>query len=415
MADSDSKTGPARGAFSVVFVLVLALFLSISSWGIIHLSEAFLPETFLYLPLYIWLGLHAGLVILVLYAFQSFRKLRRHEDIRIFFRIFGIMVLTMVPELIFDATVILHAVTDGIAGFFTTSNWPVWILVVGAGLAITAFFAILHGILVGRWKFTLREHQLPFKELPNAWKDLRVVQISDLHIGSFFDRYHKLEPAIEKINALKPDVIVFTGDLVNNHATEAEGWAPLLSKLEAPLGKYSILGNHDYGDYVSWDSAEAKMANLERLKEIHAEAGFQLLNNSHVTLERDGESIQLIGVENWGLPPFPQYGSLEKALEGADADKFSILLSHDPSHWEAEVTRSTKIHLTLSGHTHGMQFGLETKTLKWSPVKWRYPKWAGLYSEGNQMLYVNRGLGFLGFPGRVGIWPEITLLRLQPA
>jgi predicted MPP superfamily phosphohydrolase len=213
---------------------------------------------------------------------------------------------------------------------------------------------------------------------------------------------------------LQPDIIFFTGDLVNNVADEMDELKTVFSKLAAPLGVYSILGNHDYGDYVQWESAQAKVANLEKLKTVHKEMGWRLLLNEHVGIEKDGQSIALIGIENWGARAnFSKYGDLSAAYKGAENYPFKILLSHDPSHWEAEVCRDYKdIDLVFSGHTHGMQFGLEIPGFRWSPVQYVYKQWAGLYRKDQQKLYVNRGFGFLGYPGRVGILPEITYLEL---
>jgi uncharacterized protein len=219
---------------------------------------------------------------------------------------------------------------------------------------------------------------------------------------------------VEKILSLQPDLILFTGDLVNNKADEMEHYTDLFSRVKAPMGVYSVLGNHDYGDYVKWDSKEEKAANLERLKQVHASLGWKLLMNEHVILEKENDRIAIIGVENWSAKSnFPKYGRLKEAQEGSDAP-FKILMSHDPSHWDAEVRKDYQdIDLMLSGHTHGMQFGVEMPGFKWSPVQYVYKQWAGLYQDGHQRLYVNRGFGFLGYPGRVGILPEITLIELS--
>jgi predicted MPP superfamily phosphohydrolase len=213
----------------------------------------------------------------------------------------------------------------------------------------------------------------------------------------------------------QPDLVLFTGDLVNDRAKEMEPWAPVFSEINAPHGVFSTLGNHDYGDYVKWDSPEAKMQNLEALKKVHANMGWRLLMNENVKIEKDGAVLQLVGIENWGAKArFPKYGKMELAMQGVNPDLPIILMSHDPSHWEAEVIpKYPQINLTLSGHTHGMQFGLENPYFKWSPVQWVYKQWAGLYQMEQQQLYVNRGFGFLGYPGRVGIMPEVTLLELM--
>jgi hypothetical protein len=276
--------------------------------------------------------------------------------------------------------------------------------------------AVIHGIWKGRFKFTLHKQELKFENLPEAFDGFTITQLSDIHIGSF-DNKEELERGLKMATNLKSDIIVFTGDLVNNVASEAEPWISSFQLLQAPQGVYSILGNHDYGDYVQWESKEQKMANLEQLKKHHAASGFRLLLNEQVTFEKNGQKIALIGLENWGAPPFPQYGNLAKATSFLEPNMFKVLLSHDPSHWDLEAkNHPSNIALSLAGHTHGMQFGVEIPWLKWSPVKFKYPKWAGLYPEGNgKYLYVNRGFGYLAFPGRVGIWPEITQITLRKA
>jgi hypothetical protein len=248
--------------------------------------------------------------------------------------------------------------------------------------------------------------------LPVAFKGLKIVHISDIHVGSFTNT-SALEKAFSIINDEQPDLIVFTGDLVNNKYTETDGYIDTLKKLNAPLGVYSIFGNHDYGDYIPWDSLEEKKEAQEKLKEVHKKAGWHLLWDEFVEIEKEGDKIALLGVQNWGARGFAKYGNLEKTYSGSEKYSFKMLLSHDPSHWDHEVSKKFKdIDLTLSGHTHGFQFGIEIPGLKWSPSKYIYPHWAGLYQKDNQYLYVNRGLGFLGYPGRLGIWPEITVLNL---
>jgi predicted MPP superfamily phosphohydrolase len=255
---------------------------------------------------------------------------------------------------------------------------------------------------------------VPSPNIPDAFHGYKIVQISDIHTGSFMDT-SALHKAFDIIMQQGADLILFTGDLVNNKAEEADGFEEVYRKLKAPHGVYSVLGNHDYGDYVQWDSPEEKRKNLESLKDVHKKAGWRLLMNEHVPIEKDGQKIALMGIENWGgNMHFPKYGRMDLAHRGTEEYPFKILMSHDPSHWEKQVqTEYKNIDLTLSGHTHGMQFGIEIPGFKWSPVKYFYKQWAGLYKQDNQFLYVNRGLGFLGYPGRLGIWPEITVLELQ--
>lgn len=275
------------------------------------------------------------------------------------------------------------------------------------------FAAVLYGVTKGRRKFNVARVRIESPGLPEAFNGLRVVQISDLHLGSYGDDLSIARDGVELINAESPDLLLFTGDMVNDYADEAEPFIPVFAGAQARMGKYSILGNHDYSDYVKWDSTTAKRANLEKLTDIHRQMGFKILLDEHVTLERGGDRIGLLGVQNWGRR-FQQYGDLDKAMYGSEQLPFRILMSHDPTHWDEKVL-GTGIDLTLSGHTHGAQFGVRLNGVVYSPAQWVYKHWAGLYAEGNQRLYVNRGFGFIGFPGRVGMPPEITVFELWKA
>jgi len=284
-----------------------------------------------------------------------------------------------------------------------------WIgIAAGGGM----FSTLIYGFS-NKYKYQVKNIKLSYQNLPAAFKGIKIVQISDIHSGSFQNK-HAVNHGVEMVLQQKPDLILFTGDLVNDRADEMTDYIDVFSKLSAPLGVYSTLGNHDYGDYIQWASEDAKMENLERLKGIHKQMGWRLLMNEHVPIERGGESIALIGIENWGAKAnFPKYGKMSEAYPGSEKYPFKILMSHDPSHWDAEVrVKYPDIDLTLAGHTHGMQFGIENPYFKWSPVQWVYKQWAGLYEETNQKLYVNRGYGFIGYPGRVGILPEITVIEL---
>ena len=285
---------------------------------------------------------------------------------------------------------------------------------VALGIAALPFSALLYGMYRGKYNFKVLKYNLEFEDLPSAFDGYQITQISDIHSGSFDDR-NKIEYAVDLINSQKSDAIFFTGDMVNNKSEEMKPWTGLFSKLEAADGKYSILGNHDYGDYIAWPTEEEKRDNLESLKTMQRDMGFDLLLNESRYLKRGEDKVALIGVENWGRGGFKKAGDLGKASEGISKEEFKILLSHDPSHWEDKVISDEKhYHLTLSGHTHGMQFGIEIPGIvKWSPVKWRYKYWAGLYEEMGQIINVNRGFGFIGYPGRVGIWPEITVITLK--
>lgn len=281
----------------------------------------------------------------------------------------------------------------------------------GLGLGGTLFGTLLFGF-GNKYNYQVKKIKLKFNNIPDAFKGMRMVHISDIHSGSFQD-IRAVNKGIDLILKQQADIIVFTGDLVNDRATEMEPYQNSFARLAAPLGVFSTLGNHDYGDYVQWPSAQAKMDNLEALKKVHANMGWRLLMNEHVVLEKKGEKIALLGIENWGAKArFPKYGKMDLAYPGTENIPFKILLSHDPSHWDAQILPEYPgIDLMLSGHTHGMQFGLENPYFKWSPVQWMYKQWAGLYEQGNQKLYVNRGYGFIGYPGRVGILPEITVIE----
>jgi len=286
------------------------------------------------------------------------------------------------------------------------------LLKVGAAFGIFLFLVVIHGMLFGKNNFKVENVEVFIQDLPTSFDGLRVVHFSDTHLGS----YGSIEPVrkgIEIIAGLHPDLIVFSGDMVNNEAAEAEKFIPLFQKLQPPLGMYSVLGNHDMGDYRRWGTIPEKEMNLERLVEVQQEMGFTALLNQHKFVKVGNDSIMIVGVDNWGEPPFKKYGDLKEALGQNGNFPFKLLISHDPSHWRKEVVPYTDIQLTFSGHTHGFQFGIITPFFKWSPVQWKYPEWNGLYQDGNQYLYVNRGFGYLAFPGRVGVPPEITLITLR--
>ena len=284
----------------------------------------------------------------------------------------------------------------------------------GWGLAAIPFASILYSIFKGKYNYKVWKYTLYFDNLPKAFDGYRITQISDIHCGSF-DNYEKIRYGVELINSQKSDVILFTGDLVNNLANEVHNWKSLFATLQAPDGVFSIMGNHDYGDYSSWETPEAKQQNLEHLFQLQKQMGWQLLLNEYCYLERDGEKIALIGVENWGHGRFSKYGDLNKAMEGVNTEDFKILMSHDPTHWQEVVLPENKdIQLTLSGHTHGMQCGIEIPGwLKWSPSQYIYKYWGGMYEEDGKYLNVNRGFGYHAFPGRLGVWPEITVIELK--
>lgn len=284
---------------------------------------------------------------------------------------------------------------------------------IALGIAALPFGALLYGMYKGKYNYKVLKYTLEYDDLPDAFDGYQITQISDIHSGSF-DNAEKVAYGVDLINQQKSDVLLFTGDMVNNKAEEMDPWKEIFAKLEAKDGKFSVLGNHDYGDYVTWDTNEAKTQNLEDLKNLQREIGFDLLLNESRYLEKGNDRIALVGVENWG-EGFKTVGDLNKAASGISKTDFKILMSHDPSHWEKEVISDDyHYHLTLSGHTHGMQFGLEVPGwFKISPVRLRYKYWAGIYEELGQFINVNRGFGFIGYPGRFGIWPEITVITLK--
>jgi hypothetical protein len=282
-------------------------------------------------------------------------------------------------------------------------------VVVGAAPLV----AMSWGILSGAHDYRVRRIKLPLPNLPKAFEGLKIVQVSDIHAGSFWNKT-AVQGGVEMLLKEKPDVVFFTGDLVNNQAVEMKEWISTFSKVKAPLGVFSVFGNHDYGDYVSWGSPQEKRQNLIDLGNIQKAMGWNLLVNQNHILEVDGEKIAIIGVENWGAKArFPKYGKLNEAIKGTEDIATKLLLSHDPSHWQAEVLPLfPDIDAMFSGHTHGMQMGIDIPGFKWSPVQYVYDEWAGLYQQDNRYLYVNRGFGYLGYPGRIGMPPEITTIEL---
>ena len=283
------------------------------------------------------------------------------------------------------------------------------------GLAAIPFTAFIYGIIQGKYNYKVIKHQLVFDDLPVAFDGYTITQISDIHSGSFTNK-EKIQYGVDLINEQKSDIMLFTGDIVNNKADEMNDWIDVFSQLEAKEGKYSILGNHDYGDYMDWKNPDDKLKNFQDVKDVHKKIGFDLLLDEHRYLEKDGQKIALLGVENWGKG-FNQAGDLKRASANIKKEDFKILMSHDPSHWEYKVKQDDfNYQLTLSGHTHGLQMGIEIPGwFKWSPSKYVYKQWAGLYEEFGRYINVNRGFGYHAFPGRVGIWPEITVIELKKA
>jgi len=356
-------------------------------------------------------------VLALIYAIQGIQS----RGMGIFFKIAThAFLILFVSELVFIINLLLADVFRVFIGLFQLIKEGQFIIPprnvhwieFGIGLFLTFILLFLYGMIKGKYAYKVIKHTLYFKDLPQAFDGFTITQISDVHAGSFTNP-KAVQKGIALISEQQSDLFVFTGDLVNNKAEEIKPWIGHFSQIRAPFGQFSILGNHDYGDYVKWENDLIKRGNLQQLKKYHADLGFRLLLDEHVELKKDGEKIILAGIENWGLG-FGERGDLEKALKGTNINDFKILLSHDPSHWDAQVKNHPSIiNLTLSGHTHGMQFGIEAFGIKWSPVKYRYNHWAGIKKENERVLNVNRGFGFLGFSGRIGIWPEITVIELK--
>ena len=370
-----------------------------------------------------WTLSAATVILLLLMPYTNYEKWPRAVRTYLFATILGLFfakIISVVFFLIDDIRRVVQWASGKI--FFRNTeaegfgaegiSRSVFLSWLGIGAGSTLFGTLVYGFS-NKYNYQVKHVKLAYDNLPASFKGLKIVHISDIHSGSFTDK-QAVNRGIDKILKENADIILFTGDIVNDRAVEMEHYMDVFSRLKAPMGVYSTLGNHDYGDYVHWESDAAKKANLEDLKKVHAALGWRLLMNEHEVLEKNGEQIALIGIENWGAKArFPKYGRMDLAYPGAAKYPFKILMSHDPSHWDAEVQpKYADIDLTLAGHTHGMQFGVEIPGFKWSPVEYVYKEWAGLYEAGKQKLYVNRGFGFIGYPGRVGILPEITVIEL---
>ncbi len=417
-----------RGQIWLFFIIISVFIILVDLYtyrGINQLVQNLSGRYASFIKITFWIITTVTLIIL-LWLFLNRQQYTYEEFFRRLTAFNGFFILFYVSKLLFIVFLLLKDLTDLAINVWAHIQSDKSVVSSGgnkisrtdfflkAGLILSAipFLGILHGIALGKYNFTVKRIRLTFPNLPPAFDGLTLVQISDLHIGSFGKDTSEIERAVEIVNKLNPDYILFTGDMVNNRALEMKPFISTLRKLKSKSGNYAILGNHDYGEYYPWSSEEEREENMESLLSHLSDSGFRLLNNESVVMEREGQKILLAGVENWGLPPFPQHGDLGKALKSAEDTGFTILMSHDPSHWDAEIIGKTNVDLTLSGHTHGMQFAINIPGWRWSPVKLKYPRWAGLYTEGKQHLYVNIGLGFIAFPGRVGTPPEITEFTL---
>lgn len=375
-----------------------------------------------------WAYIYWGVTIFtfLLFLTPSFISLAEWPKyIRVY--LFALVIMVAVSKIIgslFLATDDVIRLFRWIGSYFTTKTEIVvenahrisrlkFLSQIALGMTALPLAGFIYGMVRGAFDYKVHPIKVTLPNLPAAFNGLKIIQISDIHSGSFVSTAH-LEEAVKIIEREKPDLIFFTGDLVNDRASETDLYIEVLSKIKAPLGVFSTLGNHDYGDYVTWGSPEAKAENFNNLKNVHAQVGWKLLMNEHIPIKIGVDEIAIIGIENWGGSfHFPKYGDLKKAHSGTEKYPVKLLLSHDPSHWDLQVKEDYKdIDITFSGHTHGGQFGIEIPGFRWSPSQYAYKQWAGLYSHQDQHLYVNRGLGFLGYPGRVGISPEITVMEL---
>lgn len=400
----------------LVFLLVFAI---IETYAFQAFKTLVKNKTFLWA----YAVLSLVLLLYIIYGFTQFDRSVGQTPSSL--RTMGLMLLVYVPKILITLILLgedVFRVLIGVVNHFVDYNKEATFLPsrrkfvsqVGLGLAAIPFLSLIYGIFEGKYNFKVIKQAIFFPDLPDAFDGFTITQISDVHSGSF-DNPDKIEYAIDLINQQKTDLILFTGDIVNTHAKEMHPWITTFNKIENhPFGKYAVLGNHDYGEYVTWKTKEEKAKNFEAIKELYGQIGFNLLLNEHTFIEKEGQKIALVGVENWGHN-FKQAGDLNKAGAGLTKNDFKILMSHDPSHWEHVVKSDPNhYHLTLSGHTHGMQFGIEIPGyFKWSLAQYVYKQWAGLYENLGRYVYVNRGFGFHAYPGRVGIMPEITVIQLK--
>lgn len=403
-----------------------------------------------------WLFLFIIIAIIEVYSFQAIRTISKSRVVNIVYLVvsilaiafifyqfskfdrnvgqtqmslftLGLLLLLLIPKIILTVFMLLedvfrifsgtitHFVGDNDSGSFLPDRRK-FISQMALVIAAIPFTSLLYGMTKGKYDYRVIRQPLYFTDLPDDFDGFTITQISDVHSGSF-DNPEKIQYAIDLINEQKTDLMLFTGDIVNTHATEMHPWIDIFNKIDNhQYGKFAVLGNHDYGEYVTWPSQAAKDENFEAIKKVYGDIGFDLLLNQNKKIKKGSSEIAIVGVENWGKN-FKQAGDLNKASEGLTNEDFKILMSHDPSHWEYEVKNHNKnFQLTLSGHTHGLQFGIEIPgIIRWSPVQYVYKQWAGLYENLGRYIYVNRGFGFHAYPGRVGIWPEITVFELKKA
>jgi len=372
---------------------------------------------------YSYILLSVLILVYIVYSFTQFDRSVGQNKQTLY--TLGLLLITFIPKIVLTLVLfgedfirlisgtIIHFMGDNDRGTFLPDRRK-FVSQIALGIAAVPFLSLLYGMTKGKYNFKVIKQTLFFPDLPESFDGTTITHISDVHSGSF-DNAEKIKYAVDLINEQNSDVILFTGDIVNTHATEMHPWIDTFKGLHNPtFGKYSVLGNHDYGEYINWPTQKEKADNFEAIKDLHRQIDFKLLLNENIKLRKGNEEIAVVGVENWGHN-FKKAGDLSKATSGLEKNDFKILMSHDPSHWEYEVkNHENHYHLTLSGHTHGLQFGIEIPGFfKWSPVQYVYKQWAGLYENRGRYVYVNRGFGFHAYPGRVGIWPEITVIELK--
>lgn len=403
--------------FRVIFICIILFFIELYAFQAV--KTLLKNKTFLWC----YVGISFILFTYIVYELSKFdRKVgQTHESMKTM----GLFLIVFVPKILVGMVLFgedVYRIVVGAIKYFvdysdTTTFLPdrrKFVSRIALGLATIPLASLIYGIFEGKYHYKVIKPTISFPDLPDAFDGLRILQISDVHSGSF-DNPEKIAYAIDLINAQEADLFLFTGDIVNTFATEMDPWIETFKNIkDYPLGKFAVLGNHDYGEYLDWDSQDAKAQNFEDIKNLYGIIGCKLLLNEHTFIERENDKIAIVGVENWGKQ-FKKAGDLALAANGLRSHDFKILMSHDPSHWEYQVKESEQhFQLTLSGHTHGMQFGIEIPGwIKWSPVQFVYKQWAGLYQHLGRYIYVNRGFGFHAYPGRVGIWPEISVITLK--
>ncbi len=403
--------------FRIVFLCLILLIIELYTFQVLKTLIKSKPVLFSIQ------GISILVLVYIVYSLMQFdRNVGQTKQMMV---IMGLLLIVYVPKLILTLILMgedIFRLGAGTVNYFVNydkntdflNSRRKFVSQIGLGLAAVPFLSLIYGVTIGKYNYKVIKQRIFFPDLPDAFDGFTITQISDVHSGSF-DNPEKINYAIDLVNEQNSDMILFTGDIVNTDAKEMHPWIETFNRIKKhEYGKYSVLGNHDYGEYVTWPTEAAKEDNFKAIKDLYGQIGFKLMLNEHTFIEKGDEKIALVGVENWGHN-FKKAGDINKASQHLNKEDFKILMSHDPSHWEHEVQHHEKnFHLTLSGHTHGMQFGIEIPGyFKWSLAQYVYKQWAGLYENVGRYVYVNRGFGFHAYPGRVGIMPEITVIELK--